>query len=56
MTLEGEEEQADTDTQRKRTDAWAISWNKRNPLILEFTRPNDMCELSLQDTDTLYSV
>ena len=53
--LEGEGEQADADaaTQRKRPDAWAVSWDKRCLLILEFTRPNDRCELSLHDTDTL---
>jgi hypothetical protein len=53
MTLEGEEEQPETDTQRKRPDAWAVSWDKRHLLILEFTWPNDRCELSLHDTDTL---
>ena len=55
MHLEGEEEQAEADaaTQRKRPDAWAVSWDKRCLLILEFTRPNDRCELSLHDTDML---
>ena len=52
--LEGEGERNDSDaaTQRKRPDAWAVSWDKRCLLILEFTRPNDRCELSLHDTDT----
>jgi hypothetical protein len=58
MHLEGEEEQAEADaaTQRKRPDAWAVSWDKRCLLILEFTRPNDRCELSLHDTDMLKTV
>jgi hypothetical protein len=56
--LEGEGEQSDTDAaiQRKRPDAWAVSWDKRRLLILEFTRPNDRCELSLHDTDTFKTV
>jgi hypothetical protein len=52
MTLEGEEEQVDTDTQRKKPDAWVVSWDKRHLFILEFTRPNDRCELSLHGTTT----
>jgi ribonuclease HI len=58
MHLEGEGEQDDVDaaTQRKRPDAWAVSWDKRCLLILEFTRPNDRCELSLQDTDAFKTV
>jgi hypothetical protein len=54
MTLEGEEEpeQADTDTQRKRPDAWAVSCDERRLLILEFTRPNDRCEEYLFMTRT----
>ena len=50
--LEGEGEQDDVDaaTPRKRPDAWAVSWDKRVLLILEFTRPNDRCALSLYDT------
>jgi hypothetical protein len=53
--LEGEEELNDTDRaiQRKRPDAWAVNWDKRHLLILEFTRPNDRCEQSLHDTDAL---
>jgi ribonuclease HI len=53
--LEGEEELNDTDRaiQRKRPDAWAVNWDKRRLLILEFTRPNDRCEQSLHDTDAL---
>jgi hypothetical protein len=52
--LEGEDEQTDIDasTQRKRPDAWAVSWTKKCLLILEFTRPNDRCALTLQNTDT----
>ncbi len=40
--LEGEGEQTDADAaiQRKRPDAWAVSWKERRLLILEFTRPN----------------
>ena len=56
--LEGEGEQIDADAaiQRKRPDAWAVNWKERCLLILEFTRPNDRCELSLHDTDTLKMV
>jgi ribonuclease HI len=56
--LEGEGEQSEPDatTQRKRPDAWAVSWDKRCLLILEFTRPNDRCGLSLHDTDTFKTV
>ena len=52
--LEGEGEQAETDaaTQLKRPEAWAVSWDKLCLLILEFTRQNTRCELSLHDTDT----
>jgi hypothetical protein len=55
--LEVEEVQADADmaVQRKRPDAWAVSWEKRCLLILEFTMPKDRCELSLNDTDLLKS-
>ena len=51
--LEGEEVQADDDmaAHRKRPDAWAVSWENRRLLILEFTRPNDRGELSLRETD-----
>jgi len=54
MHMEGEGEQSDADgaTQRKRPDAWGVNWEKRCLLILEFSRPNDRCELSLHDTDT----
>jgi hypothetical protein len=50
--LEGEDQQADIDaaTQRKWPDAWAVSWDKKCLLILEFTRPNDRCALALQNT------
>ena len=52
--LEGEGWETDIDaaTQRKRPDAWAISWDKKCLLILEFTRPNDRCALAFQNTDT----
>ncbi len=33
-------------------NAWAVSWDKRCLLILEFTRPIDRCALALQNTDT----
>ena len=51
--LEGEgwETDAATAIQRKRPDAWAVHWGKRNLFILEFTRPNDRCATALQDTD-----
>jgi hypothetical protein len=53
LHLEGEEVQADVDraAYRKRPDAWAVSWENRRLLILEFTRPNDKGELSLRETD-----
>ena len=52
--LEGEDQQTDIDaaTQRKRPDAWAVSWDKKCLLILEFMRPNDRCALAHQNTDT----
>ena len=52
LEVEGEHDDADAATQRKRPDAWAVSWDKRVLLILEFTRPNDRCALSLHATDT----
>ncbi len=53
LHLEDEEVQADAEmaAQRKRPDAWAVSWEKWHLLILEFTRPNDRGELSLHETD-----
>ncbi len=53
LHVEGEEVQADANmaAQRKRQDAWAVSWGKLHLLILEFTRPNDRGELSLHKTD-----
>jgi len=50
---EGDDELADAEAglQRKRPDAWAVSWDKRCVLILEFTRPNDWCADSLHSTD-----
>jgi hypothetical protein len=47
--LEGEgwETDAATAIQRKRPDAWAVHWGKRNLFILEFTRPNDRCATAL---------
>ncbi len=49
LHLEGEEVQADADmaARQKRPDAWAVSWEKRRLLILEFTLANDRGELSL---------
>ncbi len=45
---EGEPVDADAALRRKRSDAWAVkNWDKRCLLVLEFTRPNDRCELSL---------
>jgi len=51
--LEGEGWELDTEAaiQRKRPDAWAVHWGKRNLFILEFTRPNDRQETALRDTD-----
>jgi hypothetical protein len=45
--------QADADmaVQRKRENAWAVSWDKQRILILEFTLPNDRYECSLHDTE-----
>ncbi len=37
----------------KRADAWAVNWEERNLLIMEFTRQNDRGERSLHETDTL---
>jgi hypothetical protein len=50
---EGDDELADAEAglQRKRPDAWAVSWDKRCVLILEFTRPNDWGADSLHSTD-----
>jgi ribonuclease HI len=50
---EGDDELADVEAglQRKRPDAWAVSWDKRCVLILEFTRPNDWGADSLHSTD-----
>jgi hypothetical protein len=50
---EGDGELADVEAgiQRKRPDAWAVNWDKRCVLILEFTRPNDRCADSLHSTD-----
>jgi hypothetical protein len=44
--------QADADMAagQKRPDAWAVSWEKRRLLILEFTLPNDRGELSLHES------
>ncbi len=53
VDLEGEGWETDPDTaiHRKRPDAWAVHWGRRNLFILEFTRPNDRCATALQDTD-----
>jgi hypothetical protein len=50
---EGDGELADAEAgiQRNRPDAWAVNWDKRCVLILEFTRPNDRCADSLRSTD-----
>ena len=50
---EGDDEFADAEAgiERKRPDAWAVNWDKRSVLILEFTRPNDRCADSLHSTD-----
>jgi hypothetical protein len=50
---EGDDEVADAEVgiQRKRPDAWAVNWDKRCVIILEFTRPNDRCADSLHSTD-----
>ena len=57
LHLEGEEVQADADmaAHRKRQDAWAVSWENRRLLILEFTRPYDRGDLSLLGSATLTS-
>jgi hypothetical protein len=55
VRLEMQEEDTVTEgvIQRKRPDAWAVNWDERNLLIMEFTRPNDKGEVSLHETDTL---
>ena len=45
--LEVQEEDTEGRIQRKRPDAWAVNWEERRLLIMEFTRPNDRGELSL---------
>jgi hypothetical protein len=52
LHLEGEEVQADSDmaVQRKRPDAWAVSWEKLCLLILEFTRLNKRWSMSAPST------
>ncbi len=52
LGVEGEPVDADAALQRKWSDAWAVNWDKRCLLILEFTRPNDRCKLSLSETLT----
>jgi hypothetical protein len=43
MELEVEAEDGDPEValMRKRPDGWAVNWEQRTALILEFTRPND---------------
>ena len=53
IQLEVQEEDTDGIIQRKRPDAFAISWEELFLLIMEFTHPNDRGELSLHETDTL---
>ena len=53
VQLEVQEEDTEGIIQRKRPDAWAVSWGGRCLLIMEFTRPNDRGELSLHETDAL---
>jgi hypothetical protein len=53
VRLESHEEDTEGAIQRKRPDAWAVNWEERNFLNMEFTRPNDRGELSLHETDTL---
>ena len=53
IQLEVQEEDTDEIIQRKRPDAFAISWEELCLLIIEFTRPNDRGELFLHETDTL---
>ncbi len=52
MQLEVQERDTDGGIQRKLPDAWAVNWEERNLLIMEFTRPNDRGERSLHETDT----
>ena len=53
VQLEVQEEDTEGRIQRKRPDAWAVNWEERRLLIMEFTRPNDRGELFLHETDTL---
>ena len=56
LRLEVQEEDTEGRIQRKRREAWAVNWEERRLLIMEFTRPNDRGELSLHETDTLKAV
>ena len=53
LRLEVQEEDTEGRILRKRPDAWAVNWEERRLLIMEFTRPNDRGELSLHEVDTL---
>ena len=41
VQLEVQEEDTEGRIHRKRPDAWALNWEKRRLLIMEFMRPND---------------
>ena len=53
MQLEVQEEDTEGRIQPKPPDAWAVNWEERRLLIIEFTRQNDRGELSLHETETL---
>ena len=53
MQLEVQEGGTEGGIQRKLPDPWAVNWEERTLVIMEFTRPNDRCERSLHETDTL---
>ena len=40
VQLEVQEEDTEGRIQQKRPDAWAVNWEERRLLIMEFTRPN----------------
>ncbi len=41
VQLEVQEGNTEGGIQRKWPDVWAVNWEERNLLIMEFTRPND---------------
>ncbi len=51
VQLEVQEGDTEGGLQCKQPDAWAVNWEGRNLVIMEFTRPNDRCERSLHETD-----